>query len=83
MTGSAWVPGFDFTMHLLDSRASRMSPNQAFLTRTTSEGSMPITASSTLLPSYVSIMLSRILKPQVFSPSALSVAVAATIPRNP
>ena len=27
-----WSPRFDFTMQLLDSRASRMSPNQALLT---------------------------------------------------
>ena len=42
-----------------------------------------ITASGTLLPSSISTMLSVILKTQVFSASALSGAVAATILRNP
>src|SRR5258708_18536833 len=50
--------------------------------RTTSGGSMQITASGTLLPSSILTMLLVILKTQVFSASALSVAEVAIIPRN-
>ena len=51
--------------------------------RTTSGANTQITASSTLLPSLISTMLLVILKTQVFSASAPSVGVAATIPRSP
>ncbi len=51
--------------------------------RTTSGGSTQTTASGTLLPNLILTMLLVILKTQVFSASALSVAAPAAIPRNP
>ena len=56
-----WFQQFDFLMQLLDSRASRMSPNQALISLH-AEAITPTTASGTLLLSSISTIPSGKLK---------------------